>query len=292
MPGTRRSFDAAGNIVAPGYFTTLDIPLLAGRDFAATDRGASAQPVAIVSETTARRLWPDRDPRSVPGEWLLRSSGLETTTALVVVGVVGDVTVNSLVDGSRDLFVYLPAGQEYLARTTIVARAIDGHSLRPSMSRLVSELNPGLPILAVATLNDRIRAGHAPQRIVASLSSGLGLVGLLLCAMGIYGVTAYSVAIRTREIGVRLALGARLVDVVLLVLRHSMALVAVGVVAGFALAAGAGQLLRALLFGIPALDPISFGGAALLFGAVGFAACYVPLRRATRVTIVDVLRCE
>lgn len=292
IPGGRRSFDAAGNIVAPGYFATLDIPLLAGRDFAASDRGAGAQPVAIVSETTARRLWPDRDPHSVPGEWLLRSSGPETTTALVVVGVVGDVTYNSLIDGARDLFVYVPADQEYLPRTTIVTRAIGGQPVRPSISRLVSELNPNLPILAVATLRDRIRAGQAPQRIVASLSSGLGLVGLLLCAMGIYGVTAYSVAIRTREIGVRLALGARLVDVVLLVLRHSMALVAVGVLVGFALAAGAAQLLRALLFGIPALDPISFGGAALLFGAVGLAACYVPLSRATRVSVVDVLRCE
>jgi putative ABC transport system permease protein len=293
-PGTaggRRSFDAGGNIVAPGYFATLGIPLLAGRDFAASDRHG-AQPVAIVSETTARRLWPDRDARSVVGELVFRASGGTTTTSLLVIGVAGNVTYNSLIDGARDLFVYVPLDQEYLPRMSIVTRASDGRSLRPSIARLVGAMNPNLPIVASATVQERIRTGQTPQRIVASLSVSLGMVGLLLSAMGIYGVTAYSVATRTKEIGVRMALGARAADVVALVLRYGMSLVLIGGLIGLGIAAAASQLLRSLLFGIPALDPISFGGTAALFGAVGLFACYVPLRRATRINIADTLRFE
>ena len=289
--GGRRSFDGAGNIVAPGYFATLGIPFLAGRDFTASDR-RGAQGVAIVSETTARRLWPGKDPSSAIGQFVLRGTGTEATASLLVVGVAGDVTYNSLVDGSREIFVYLPLEQNYLPRLTIVARANSGRSVRPSIAAALAGLDPNLPILDTARLADRLRAAHTPQRIVVSLAGSLGLLGLLLSAIGIHGVSAYAVAARTREIGVRLALGARRSHVVTLVLKQSVTVVAIGGVLGLALAAGAGQVLRALLFGIPPLDPVAFGGAAMVLTGVGFVACYAPLRRAMRIRIVDAVRWE
>ena len=289
--GGPRSLDAAGNIVAPGYFAALGIPLLAGRDFAPSDR-LGTQLVAILSETTARRLWPGRDPRAGVGAFISRAAEPGTTTPLQVVGIARDVASSSLIDGARDLLVYIPWEQNYHPRMSIVMRANNGRSLRPLVAKAIAAIDANLPIVVSATLGDRMRAGQTPQRIVASLSGGLGLLGVLLSGIGIYGVTAYAVATRAHEIGVRLALGARLMDVVTLVFGHAMFLVAIGGAIGLTIAAAASRVLRALLFGIPTLDPVSFGGAAILFVVVAFAACYVPLRRATRIGIADAVRWE
>jgi putative ABC transport system permease protein len=129
-------------------------------------------------------------------------------------------------------------------------------------------------------------------RIAALVSGSVGLVGLLLASIGIYGVTAYATARRTREIGIRLTLGAELRDVVRMILRQGMRLVAAGAAIGLVLAAAAGRVLSRLLFGLPPLDPVTFGGAAVLFAAVGLAACYLPARRATRVSAMEALRYE
>jgi ABC-type antimicrobial peptide transport system permease subunit len=129
-------------------------------------------------------------------------------------------------------------------------------------------------------------------RIAALVSGSVGLVGLVLASLGIYGVTAYTTSRRTREIGIRLTLGARRGDVWWLILRQGLALVAIGTGVGLAMAAAAGRALRGLLFGLPAMDPLTFGGAALLFAAVGLAACYVPARRATRLSAMEALRYE
>jgi putative ABC transport system permease protein len=284
------SFDAAGNVVEPGYFGTLKIPLLAGRDFTAADR-AGSPPVVIVSETTARRLWPARQ---AVGEYLQMFGfpSPESPQRLLVVGVARDVTYNSLVDGARELFVYLPFQQRFLSRTTIVARALPGRSLRNEIAALVASMNSNLPIVSAGLLEDRIEIGWTPQRVAASLSGSLGLVGLLLSAIGVYGITAYAVATRTREIGIRLALGARRSDVVGIVVRNGMSLVAIGALIGVTAAAAASQLLRSLLFGIPSIDPVSFGGAIVLFGLTGLAACYVPIRRAMQIDVTQALRYE
>ena len=129
-------------------------------------------------------------------------------------------------------------------------------------------------------------------RLSAAVAAAVGAVGLLLAAIGIFGVTAYAVTRRTREIGIRLAMGAQRSDVVRMVLRHGMSLVAIGSVIGVVLAAAASRLLVRLLFGVPPLDPVSFGGALVLFAAVGLTACYVPVRRATRINAVEALRYE
>jgi predicted permease len=289
--GGRRSFDAAGNIVSPGYFDTLRIPLRAGRDFSTRDiRGA--QRVAIISETTARRFWPGRDPGRAIGEVLFRASASGQTMPVLVVGVAGDVSQNSLIDGTRDLFVYLPWDQEYLPRVSIVTRSVDGRRLRPSVAQSVAELNSNLPIVSSAALEDRVRAGLTPHRVVATLAGSLGLLGLLLSGIGVYGVTAYAVTVRTREIAVRLALGARRSHIVSLVVGQGLILVGIGALIGLIIATGASQLLAALLADIPGFDPISFAGAVLLFGVTALAACYWPLRRAMHMSIADGVRFE
>jgi ABC-type antimicrobial peptide transport system permease subunit len=158
---------------------------------------------------------------------------------------------------------------------------------------LVTAINPNLPILAAHTLEERQTGPVVLQLRIAALVSGtVGLVGLLLASIGIYGVTAYAVSRRTREIGIRMTLGAQRPDVVRMVLRQGMSLVAFGAGIGLLLAALAGRVLARLLFGLPPLDPVTFGGATLLFAIIGLAACYVPIRRATRISPVEALRYE
>jgi ABC-type antimicrobial peptide transport system permease subunit len=153
-------------------------------------------------------------------------------------------------------------------------------------------MNPNLPIVAALTLDDYSQLGLIPQRVAASVSGSLGIVGLLLAAIGIYGVTAYMVSSRTREIGIRMALGAQRGSVLRMVLRQGMTLALTGVVIGLVLAAGASRLLGSLLFGVGATDPITFVGSAVLFCAIGLAACYAPARRATEIDAMEALRHE
>jgi ABC-type antimicrobial peptide transport system permease subunit len=158
---------------------------------------------------------------------------------------------------------------------------------------LVATLDPNLPILAAHTLEERQTGPVVLQLRVAALVSGsVGLVGLLLASVGIYGVTAYSIGRRTREIGIRMTLGAQRGDVVWMVLRQGMSLVAIGAAIGLLIAAAGSRVLGRLLFGLPPLDPLTFGGATLLFAAIGLAACYLPIRRATHISPVEALRYE
>jgi ABC-type antimicrobial peptide transport system permease subunit len=156
----------------------------------------------------------------------------------------------------------------------------------------LSRTNSNLPVVSAQTLDDYASLGLIPQRIAASVSASLGIVGLLLSAIGIYGVTAFMVTSRTREFGIRVALGAQPRDVIRMVLRQGMVLAGLGVAIGIVLAAGAARLLRSLLFGVGPTDPITFIGAAIVFSAIGLAACYPPARRATEVEPTNALRCE
>ena len=174
----------------------------------------------------------------------------------------------------------------------IVARSKDGHRLTETLRATVAAMNPALPIVSVRTAEEYTSLGLLPQRIVATTAGGLGIVGLLLAAIGVYGVTAYAVARRTREFGVRIALGATSRDIVAMVLRQGMGLTAAGAVVGLVLAAGAAKGAAAYLFGVEPIDPVAFGAAALLFALVGLVACYAPARRATRVDPVAALRCD
>jgi predicted permease len=286
-PGGQWSPQIEWNIVEPGYFATLRTPLLRGRDFDDRDRDG-AQDAVIVNETAARTFWPGQEPL---GRALMQQTARDRFRTLVVVGVARDARSRSLSDPPAP-YLYVPLQQQYSPRMTIVARTIDGRRIAGELRRLVASMDPNLPIVTSQTLEDYTAIGLVPQRVAASVAGSLGLVGLLLASMGIYGVTAYMVARRTREIGIRVALGAQRGDVVRMVLGQGMRLAAVGVAIGLVLAAAGSRLLATLLFGVPPIDPVTFTGSTLLFVVIGLAACLVPARRAIRINAMEALRYE
>jgi ABC-type antimicrobial peptide transport system permease subunit len=189
--------------------------------------------------------------------------------------------------------VYVPLQQKYLARVTILARGPADRSLAQDLQSAVAAVDPNLPVLSTASLE---RQNNGPVqtmlRIAAGVAGTVGIVGLFLAGIGIYGVTAHTVAQRTREIGIRLSLGASQREVVRLVLHQGMRLVALGSGIGLALGLGAGTLLSKRQFGIPQFDPPVLVGAAVLFAVVGLVACYMPVRRAVRIRATEALRYE
>jgi ABC-type antimicrobial peptide transport system permease subunit len=211
---------------------------------------------------------------------------------LLVVGVARDVQSSSLLDGMSRAAVYAPLNQQYVSRLTIAARTTRGQRIADPLRALVASMNPNVAIASAQTLEEAVALGLTPQRVVASVAGVLGIVGLTLAAIGIYGVTAYAVTRRTREIGIRIALGARPSNVVAMALREGLALTLIGAVAGLLLAAAVGRLLASHLFGVLPIDPITFTATALLLVAIGLAACYVPVRRATHIDPTQALRYE
>ncbi|MGH9371488.1 MAG: ABC transporter permease, partial [Vicinamibacterales bacterium] len=298
-PDGQPFFQPAWNVVEPGYFGTLRIPMLAGRDFTRADRSGS-EAVAIISETAARQFWPgqsavgrhvmwQRAPTLVPrqpGNHI--SKPTIVPVRLTVVGVAGDVSSGR----APHPLVYVPFQQHYESDIAVIARGRSGQRLTGEIREAVASANPNLPIIAASRLDDQTSPVLMQLRIAAFLSAGVGLVALLLAAIGIYGVTAYSVIRRTREIGIRVAMGAQRADVLGMVLRQGMSLVLIGAVIGLLLASVGTRLFVALLFGVPPLDPVTFGGAVILFAVVGLTACYVPARRATGINAVEALRYE
>ena len=293
LPGSVRSesdssavVGGSGNVVAPGYFTAMRIPLVAGRDF--TDQDAPGAPeVAVVGEAAARRFWPGRN---AIGQRLVLDGAGRTGAEVQVVGVARDIRYRNMDFGSTP-FVYLPFRQFAMPQTTLIVRTT-GSSLAQPLRQIVAELRPGLAMLSIQHLEDAMAVGLAPQRIVAFVAGSLGLIGALLAAIGIYGVTALSVSRRTREIAVRAALGAQRGAIVRLVLWQALSLTAVGTVLGIVLGAIAGQVLSMLLVGVSPLDPIALMTAAGLCTTVALVASWVPVQRAMRVTASDALRAE
>jgi predicted permease len=290
-PNGRRSFSPSWNIVEPGYFTTLRIPLAAGRDFAATD-GPGSPPVAIVGQAVARRLWPGR---SAVGRFFSREAGGKEST-LLVVGVAADVKSSSLVDGLAESFVYLPLQQNHAADMTagmmIVIRTAPRAPVTDQVRSVVASVDPRLPVVRSQTLGESVSLGVAPQRVAASLAGSLGLVGLLLAGTGLYGMTNYTVVRRRREIGIRMALGARRRDVLRLVVGQGVWMAGVGCMIGVALAAAARQVLSAFLFDTPALDPLPFAWAVALLALIALLASWVPARAAMMIDPQAALRYE
>jgi len=288
-PNGRRFFDVDWNVITPGYFATMKMALSTGRDFSDADREGTPS-VVIVNETAARQWWPRQD---ALGKTLLQETGRpdapDAVRTLTVVGVARDSKYRNLGEDPRP-FVYVPIQQQYMSRTVIAARSAHGQRLAGELRALLASMNPNLPIVQSLTFDAYSQLGLLPQRIAASVAGSLGLVGVLLAAIGIYGVTAYMVSSRTREIGIRMALGAERASVVRMVLRQGLTLTMIGAAIGLAVAAAASRLLGSLLFGVGATDPLTFIGSTLLFFVVGAAACYVPARRATAIGAMDALR--
>jgi ABC-type antimicrobial peptide transport system permease subunit len=215
---------------------------------------------------------------------------------LLVIGVAGTVKSTSLIDGLAGPYVYLPLAQQYekglTSELTIATRTAVDHSRTAEIKAIVAGLDPKVSIVRVQTLEDSVALGLLPQRVATILSSSLGLVALLLAAVGIHGVTAYTLTRRTREIGVRVALGAQRRDVTRLVLRHGASIAFIGCAIGLLMAAAVGHAVAAFLFGVSPMDLPIFIGTTFLFTLVTAAACYVPARRAIRINPLEAIRYE
>jgi len=272
------------NNVGPDYFRTIGITLLRGREFTDAD-DAQSPPLAIINEAMARSYWAE-------GDALGKRFSFGDPTSFTVVGIVADSKYRSL-DERPAPFTYLPVLQYFRPDVRIHVRtASESLAMAASVEREVHALDPGLPVFDVRLLEEHIGAAFFQQRMAGSLLSVMGALTLLLAAVGLYGVVAYVVSQRTREIGIRMALGAAAEDIWTLVVRQGMWLVGVGLILGIGAAAGVSHLLRSLLFGTGPMDPLTYAGVVVLLAGVAFVACYVPARRATRVDPVSALRYE
>ena len=275
------------NLVTPGFFSTMGVTLLRGRDFTDADT-AGAPRVGIVNQALARRLFGNDDPLGRQLEVVTPMS--RNAERITIVGVAADARFVSLGEAASPYF-YAPLSQQYMSRVALLVKH-GGRSAIPQVRAMLREMNPNLPVTTAMGLDQVTALGLIPQRIAASVAGALGSVGLLLAAIGIYGVTSYSVSRRTREIGIRIALGADRSNVLKLVLRQGLLLAVIGVAIGLACAAAASQLLRSLLYGVSALDPLTFAGTTVLFILIALAATYLPARRATRIDPMVALRVD
>jgi putative ABC transport system permease protein len=279
--------------VGPDHFSTLGIPILRGRGFAASDR-AGGPPVVVIGETAARRFFPGLDPigrRIVLPETTPGLVG-DTRRTAEIVGVVGDVLYWPL-DVPPGADVYQPALQFSYPWTTVMVRVRgDPAAYVGTFRRAVADLDPDLPIYDVRTLESRAADARSDRRFMAALLAACAACGLLLGAAGIYGVTAAWFESRRRELGIRLALGARPAVVVALVLRDSLARAGLGLGLGLAGATAVGRLLRAWLFEVSPADPLSLALVAFGTAALALASAYAPARRAWRVDPVRELAIE
>jgi putative ABC transport system permease protein len=271
--------------VSPGYFDAIRTPLLRGRVFTESDTAAAA-PVAVVNQTTASRYWPGQDPI---GKRIANSRDMIQRE---VIGVVGDVKFNSLNAASVEEMYFPIAQYPWPAGTLVVRSNSDPKPLVAAVRQKIAELDPYLPVSGILSMNEVVSASVAQPRIVMQFVGLFAGFALLLSAIGIYGVMAYSVTQRSRELGVRMALGARTSDILRLVVGHGMRLTLAGVGFGIAVSLLLTHLLSSLLFGIHGIDPFVFSAAALVLVGSALLACYLPARRAAQVDPLVVLRSE
>ncbi|HKQ78980.1 MAG TPA: ABC transporter permease [Blastocatellia bacterium] len=285
---------AAGEIrmyrhrVTPGFFSTLGIPLIKGRDFNEADH-AQAPGTVIISESLARRYWPNENPIGKR----LREAGPENPWVSIV-GVAGEVKYRGLPQNpNADPDVYFPLMQRPSGNLNLAIRAsVAPDSLVTAARGVLQKLDPDLPAYGVTTMTEQVANQTTQSRFTAWLLSIFGAMALALAAVGVYSVMAYAVEQRSREIGVRVALGARGADVLKMVLGQGMRLALMGVALGLGAALALTQLIKRLLFGVAATDPLIYGALALLLTLVALFACWIPARRATKVDPMIALRCE
>ena len=276
------------NAVGPGHFTTLQIPQLGGRDFTHGD-SAAAPNVAIVNETMARQFWPGGN---AIGQRLRRlDANASPRDSIVVVGVVRDSKYVTIGEEAR-AFMYRPLSQEYVPRVTVLVRSggAPPADVVAALEREVRALDDGVTVFNVSPLAEAISISLLPARLAGGLLGTLGLLALVLAALGVYGVLSFLVRARTREIGVRVAIGATPGSVVALILKQAMVWTASGMAIGMALALAASRVLGSLLYGVSPTDPLTFGTVSLLLGGAAAAAAVIPAWRASRLDPLVALR--
>ncbi|HLK17876.1 MAG TPA: ABC transporter permease [Bryobacteraceae bacterium] len=281
------------NIIGPDYFKTLGVPMLRGRAFTAAD---TKTPVVILDKTAAQKLWPNQDAvgkhvRMITGE------GTKTQDAEVV-GVASNIQA-SIFGGESEARLYVPFGQEYQAdmhvhlKTGVQTKEAEAQMLE-TIRREIRAMDNRLPILTLKTLHEHLDSSAELWivRTGATLFSLFGSVALILAMVGLYGVRAYTVARRTREIGIRMALGANAMDTLRMILREGLVVTLIGAGVGLALSAALGKVLAGFLYKVSGADPVVFTAAPILLAAISLLACYLPARRAARVDPMVALRYE
>ncbi|MEX1128036.1 MAG: ABC transporter permease [Vicinamibacterales bacterium] len=286
--------------VSPGYFEVFKIPVKRGRTFNARDTGA-ATPVVVINEAMARQYWPDGDPlsdRLLIGKGVMREFATETDRQ--VIGIVGDIRSGGL-DSEPTPQMWVPQAQvpdaanalnvglspiSWIVRTQVPPQQLSA-AIQDSLQQ-----STGLPVANVRSMDEIVALSLSRQKFNMWVMSVFGACALLLAAIGIYGLMAYSVEQRTQEIGIRLALGAQVSQVRRMVVAQGMALALVGIAIGLGAAFGLARLITSFLFGVTANDPLVFGGVPALLGVVAFLAVWIPARRASQVDPLTALRYE
>ena len=298
LPGDPRELPTVGFApVSVGYFEALGVRLKEGRLFTSEDR-AGAPMVAIVGESTARKFWPSTSLRSGPsrsavGQTLLLPANRPPATRPVqVVGVIADMTEWGLEMKVGGIFVPHVQSSYVTPGRMVIKTDRDPQTLVPAIKAIVRRVNPEHPFPDVTPLQAEIDRATAPRRFVLRLIGMFSFLGLALAVIGIYGVLAESVAERVPEIGVRIALGARPADVVTLIMRQAVWMVAVGLGLGLAGAVLVSRQMSALVFGVGTLDPLSYAAACAMLATAALAACAIPARRAVALDPVVALRTE
>jgi predicted permease len=271
--------------ISPDYFKVLRSTLLHGRSFTEGDENGKPL-VAIIDESTARKYWPDRDPLGRR----VRFGRDPTKPWTTVVGVVKDIKNDGLdIDGVPH--IYVSTYQDSSKRLSVVLRtSLRATLLEPQIRHEIQSIDPGLPIFNVSSMNDVLDRSLASRRFSADLLGGFACVALVLASIGIYGLLAFMVGQRSREIGVRMALGARPADILKLIVTKGVVLAGVGIIAGVILSASTASMMASLLYGVRPHDPAVFVVVPLLLFAVAMLASYVPAWRATKVDSLSALR--
>jgi len=273
--------------VSPDYFMLMQCPLIRGRFFLESDEGGK-QDVAIIDETTARRYWSGIDP--IGRRLRLGGNPRLPWVTVVVVGIVKDMKQDGLdTDGVPHIFgpIYQQSGRpmSVVARTTLPASLVESQ-----IRSEIQAVDPGLPIFNVRSMTDVMDVSIAPRRFSAELVGVFAAVAMLLSSIGIYGLLAYMVGQRSREIGIRIALGARRPDILKLILGKGLLLASAGILIGLVLASAAAPMIATLLYGVQAIDVTVFATVPLVLMFVAFLAIYIPARRATMVDPIIALR--
>jgi predicted permease len=300
-PGTPQDRESNANVlnVGPDFFTTMQIPFLGGRGFNASDYALAASnegptptgaptPVIVNQAFVAKYLGKENPMGKRFGESAAKDEG-PNNAGYEIIGVVRDAKYNSL---RQEISPTMYAPQSGSGATFEVRTAADPQALLPAIRHVVAQLNENLPLFQVTTESQQIDRLLFQERLVARLSAFFGLLALVLACIGLYGLLSYEVSRRTREIGIRMALGAQEGDVLRLVVKQGFALAVVGAAVGMGVALGVTRYLTSMLYGVHANDPVTIGAVAVLLGLVALAACYIPARRATRVDPMVALRYE
>jgi predicted permease len=272
------------NRVSPAFFSLLGIPIIRGRGHTDGETQRDAH-VAVVSEAGARRFWPNQD---ALGKTFRMG---KENTVYEVIGIARDIRSADLAHLETNFF-YFPANVEFQSHMHLLVHTNGNLAAAAKLIRDAAHSVDAGIIVKAKPLEESYKFWQTPSRILASVMAGLGLLGLLLASLGIYGVVSYAVSSRIREIGIRMTLGAKPAGILSMVVKQAMRPVVLGLAIGLAACAAASRLMELLLYGVSPFDPVTFAGVAIFLMAVALMACYLPARRATRVDPMDALRYE